>query len=114
MTETPSLHRNQGVTAPAGFRAAGIAAGIMGEVAPGVLIGAEGRYLRKYEAIGLDNFAGQGLFVGPTLYARLSRRLWMIAAWSTQAAGRAVSSPGALDLTNFARHQAKIQFGLEF
>ncbi|MDH6247680.1 bifunctional glutamate N-acetyltransferase/amino-acid acetyltransferase ArgJ [Mycobacterium sp. OTB74] len=28
MTETPSLHRNQGVTAPAGFRAAGIAAGI--------------------------------------------------------------------------------------
>jgi glutamate N-acetyltransferase/amino-acid N-acetyltransferase len=28
VTETPSLHRNQGVTAPAGFRAAGIAAGI--------------------------------------------------------------------------------------
>jgi hypothetical protein len=93
---------------------AGIGAGIMTQVAPGILIGAEGRYLRKYEAIGLDNFAGQGLFVGPTLYARLSRRLWMIAAWSTQAAGRAVSSPGALDLTNFARHQAKIQFGLEF
>ncbi|MHA7664516.1 bifunctional glutamate N-acetyltransferase/amino-acid acetyltransferase ArgJ [Mycolicibacterium sp. HS_4_1] len=28
MTDTPSLHRNQGVTAPEGFRAAGIAAGI--------------------------------------------------------------------------------------
>jgi len=38
----------------------------------------------------------------------------MIAAWSTQAAGRAISSSGALDLTNFTRHQAKIQFGLEF
>ena len=93
---------------------AGIAAGIMGEVAPGVLIGAEGRYLRKYDGIGLDNFAGQALFVGPTLYTRLTGRLWMIAAWCAHAAGRSVSSPGALDLTNFTRHQAKIQFGLEF
>jgi hypothetical protein len=93
---------------------AGIGAGIMTQVAPGILIGAEGRYLRKYEGIGLDNFAGQALFVGPTLYARLNGRLWMIAAWSTQAAGRAISSSGALDLTNFTRHQAKIQFGLEF
>jgi hypothetical protein len=38
----------------------------------------------------------------------------MIAAWSTQAAGHAVAGSGALDLTNFTRHQAKIQFGLEF
>jgi hypothetical protein len=93
---------------------AGIGAGLMTQVAPGVLIGAEGRYLRKYDGIGLDNFAGQALFVGPTLYARLNARLWMIAAWSTQAAGRAVASPGAVDLTNFTRHQAKLQFGLEF
>jgi hypothetical protein len=93
---------------------AGIGAGLMTQVAPGVLIGAEGRYLRKYESIGLDNFAGQALFVGPTLFARLNGRLWMIAAWSAQAAGRAVAAPGALDLANFTRHQAKIQFGLEF
>ena len=93
---------------------AGIGAGLMTQVAPGVLIGAEGRYLRKYEGVGLDNFAGQALFVGPTLYAQLTGRLWMIAAWSAQALGRAVSGPGAVDLTNFTRHQAKIQFGLEF
>jgi hypothetical protein len=109
--ETSHLHATEAWSRDA---TAGIAAGIMSEVAPGVLIGAEGRYLRKYEGIGLDNLAGQALFVGPTLYARLNGRLWMIAAWSAQAAGRAVSSPGALDLTNFTRHQAKIQFGLEF
>jgi hypothetical protein len=108
----PETSRLQATGAWVRDATAGIGAGIMTQVAPGVLIGAEGRYLRKYE--GLDNFAGQALLVGPTLYARLSGRLWMIAAWSTQAAGRAVSSPGAVDLTNFTRNQAKIQFGLEF
>jgi hypothetical protein len=109
--ETSRLHATGAWTRDA---TAGLGAGIMTELAPGVLIGAEGRYLRKYDGIGLDNLAGQALFVGPTLYARLNARLWMIAAWSTQAAGHAASSPGALDLTNFTRHQAKIQFGLEF
>ena len=56
----------------------------------------------------------RALFVGPTLYARLSKRLWVIAAWSAQVAGRAVDVPGALDLTHFERYQAKVQFGLEF
>ncbi len=93
---------------------AGIATGIMTQIAPGVLIGAEGRYLRKYNGVGLDNLAGQALFVGPTLYAQLTGRLWMIAAWSAQAAGRSVPSSGTVDLMNFTRHQAKIQFGLEF
>jgi hypothetical protein len=93
---------------------AGLAAGLMVQVAPGVLIGAEGRYLRRYEGLGLSQFSGQALFVGPTLYARLTPRMWMIAAWSAQAAGRAVDVPGALDLVDFERHQAKIQFGFEF
>jgi hypothetical protein len=93
---------------------AGVGAGVMTQVAPGVLIGVESRYLRKYDGVGLDNFAGQAVFIGPTLYARLTGRLWMIAAWSAQAAGHAVATPGGVDLTNFTRHQAKIQFGLEF
>lgn len=93
---------------------AGIAAGLMARVAPGVLIGGEARFLRKYEGLALDHFAGQALFVGPTLYARLTDRVWMIAGWSAQAAGRAAGGAGALDLTNFERYHAKIQFGLEF
>jgi hypothetical protein len=92
----------------------GPAAGLMVQVAPGILIGAEARYLRAYQDLALEKFAGQALFLGPTLYARLSKRLWVIAAWSPQLAGRAVNFPGSLDLTNFERHQAKVQFGLEF
>jgi len=38
----------------------------------------------------------------------------VIAAWSPQIAGRAANFSGSLDLTNFERHQAKVQFGLEF
>jgi hypothetical protein len=81
-------------------------------VAPGVLIGAEGRYSSKYE--GLDHFAGQALFVGPTLYARLTKRFLVIAAWSAQVSGHAADSTGSLDLTRFERYQGKIQFGLGF
>ena len=110
----PETSRLQATGAWARDATAGIGAGLMTQIAPGILIGAEGRYLRKYEGVSFGNFAGQALYVGPTLYARLNGRLWMIAAWSTQAAGRAASSPGAVDLTNFTRHQAKIQLGLEF
>ncbi len=92
----------------------GPAAGLMLQIQPGVLIGAETRYARAYLGLGLEKFAGQALFFGPTLYARLSKRMWVIAAFSPQIAGRAVNVPGSLDLTNFERRQAKVQFGLEF
>jgi hypothetical protein len=92
----------------------GPAAGLMLQLAPGVLVGTETRYLRAYNDVALSKFAGEALFLGPTVYARLSQRLWVIAAWSRQVAGRAVNVPGSLDLTNFERNQAKVQFGLEF
>src|SRR6266540_1638178 len=60
----------------------GAAAGLMVQVQPGVLLGAQARYLRAYEGLALGRFAGQALIVGPTLYARLAKRLWVIAAWS--------------------------------
>ena len=41
-----------------------------------------------------------------SLYANLSERSWVAAAWSIQVAGRSVDDPGWLDLTNFERHHA--------
>ena len=69
---------------------AGIGAGLMMQIFPGILIGGETRYLRKYEGIGLDNLTGEALFVGPTLFARLNGRSWMIAAWSAEVASCAL------------------------
>jgi hypothetical protein len=89
----------------------GAAFAVMAQIRPGFLVGGEARYLRKYEGIGLAEFAGQALFVGPTAYLRLSERSRLTAAWSFQAWGR--SAP-ALDHVDFERHQARLVFGVNF
>jgi len=92
----------------------GAAFGLMAQVRPGFLVGGEARYLRKYEGIGLQEFAGQALFVGPTAYLKLSERSRLTAAWSFQAWGRPAGSSLALDLASFERHQARLVFGVNF
>jgi hypothetical protein len=84
------------------------------QVRPGILIGAEARYMRSYASLGVDGFVGNALFVGPTFYARFSERAWISAAWNAQVAGRAVNAPGSLDLTHYERYQAKLRFGYNF
>ena len=61
----------------------------------------------------LDDFAGQALYVGPTFYIKISDRWSLAGAWNMQIAGRAVDEPGALDLTNFDRHQVKLRVSAE-
>ncbi|HEY7230057.1 MAG TPA: hypothetical protein VH558_06780 [Pseudolabrys sp.] len=84
------------------------------QVWPGVLLGAEARYMRSYSGLGLNTLTGQALFVGPTFYAKFAQCCWVSAAWSVQIAGRAVEDVGSLDLVNFERHQAKLRFGYNF
>ncbi len=45
-----------------------------------IFVGAEARYLRRYDGLGLDTFAGHAMFLGPTVYVRLSERWWVGAA----------------------------------
>lgn len=86
----------------------------MVRVRPNVLLGGELRYFRQYEGIGLGEFAGQALFVGPTAYFQLSERSRLTMSWSMQAWGRPTGSSGNLDLVNFERHQARLVFGVNF
>jgi hypothetical protein len=86
----------------------------MARVRPGFFLGAESRYLRKYEGIALDTLAGQAFLVGPTAYIELSERSRLTAAWSFQAWGHAAGSAGNLDLIDFERHQARLTFGTNF
>jgi len=92
----------------------GAALGVMAQMRPGVFFGGEARYLRKYEGIGLEELAGQALFIGPTGYFQLSERSWLTASWSVQAWGRPAGSNTALDLVNFERHHARLVFGVNF
>jgi hypothetical protein len=92
----------------------GAAFAVMAQMRPGFLVGGEARYLRKYEGIALEEFAGQALFVGPTAYFQLSERSRLTVAWSFQAWGRSAQSSPVLDLVNFERHQARLVFGVNF
>jgi hypothetical protein len=92
----------------------GAAMAVMAQVRPGFFLGGEARYFRKYEGIGLDDFAGQALFVGPTAFLKLSDRSRLTANWSFQAWGRSAGSTAALDLVNFERHQARLVLGVNF
>jgi hypothetical protein len=92
----------------------GVATALMAQVRSGIFVGAEARYLRSYEGLGLDSFEGHALFLGPTVHAKLSERSWITLAWSFQVAGRSVEDMSSLDLTNFERHQATLKFGVSF
>jgi hypothetical protein len=92
----------------------GAALALMVQTRPGFFVGGEARYLRQYEGIGLQEFAGQALFVGPTAYYQISPRSRLTAAWSIQAWGRPAGSNAALDLVNFERHHARLIFGVNF
>jgi hypothetical protein len=92
----------------------GAAFAVMAQVRSGIFVGGEARYLRQYDGIGFDNLAGQGLFLGPTVYFKISKRAWMTIAWSAQVAGRATAVAGSLDLVNFERQQGRLLFGVNF
>jgi hypothetical protein len=92
----------------------GVSAALAMQVMPGVFIGAEARNLRHYDGLGLNGFAGQTLYVGPTLYATFGERYFISAAWNVQVWGAVAGASGALDLDNFERHQVKLRAGVRF
>jgi hypothetical protein len=92
----------------------GAAVALMTRLQPNILFGGEARYLRRYEGISLERFAGEALFIGPTAYFQLSESSRLTVAWSIQAWGRPAGSNAALDLTNFERQQARVVFGVNF
>src|SRR5437868_14465252 len=60
----------------------GFAAAITARVQPGLFLGGEARYLRHYDGLGVDRLAGDALYLGPTLYARLGGTWWLSATWN--------------------------------
>jgi hypothetical protein len=94
----------------------GVSTALAYRVTPQVTLGAEVWYLRHYEGSWFNTFTGDAMFVGPTLYVRLARKLFMTAAWNVQVAGREFTDNGTLNLnlSEFTRHRAKLKFAYEF
>ncbi len=92
----------------------GVSNALMAQVSPGLFVGAEARYMRAYDSLDLDRFAGHALFLGPNIFYKPSERWRVTAAWSFQVVGKAIGYSASLDLMNFERHQVKLRIGYQF
>jgi hypothetical protein len=84
------------------------------QILPGLFLGGEARYVRAYRGLALDDFAGDAVYLGPTIYTTLSDRAWLSFTWGRQVSGRAIGERGGLDLTSFDRHQLRLRIGYTF
>lgn len=84
------------------------------KVGPDLILGAEARYLRAYDGLGLDRFVGDAVYLGPTFSMHLAHNVGLSGTWSAQVAGKAINDPRRLDLTNFERHQAMLRLNYLF
>lgn len=92
----------------------GFGTGVTAQIRPGMFLGAEARYLRSHDGLAMGALKGDAFFFGPTFYSKLTDHSFLSLAWNAQLAGRAVGEAGALDLTNFERHQVRLRIGMEF
>jgi len=79
-----------------------------------LLIGVEADYYRHYDGTFLNQFTGDALFIGPTLYYKLARKMFMTAAWNAQVWGREIETGQRLNLEEYARSRAKLKVAVEF
>ena len=84
------------------------------QIVPDVVIGADLWYLRHYDGIAFGTFTGDAVYLGPTLFWKISSKVLMSAAWETQVAGHEVGVMPALDLTDFSRQRARLLVEFEF
>jgi hypothetical protein len=84
------------------------------QIMPKIFLGAEMRYLRGYEGLNLKTYTGDGLYVGPTLYARMGEAFWVSTAWNTLVGGHAKGVSGQPNLDDFERHNLRLKVGMEF
>jgi hypothetical protein len=110
---TPEVTKSRAMSTWSREANLGLGAGVMMQMLPGLFLGAEGRYIRAYQNLGLDAFAGHAVFLGPNLSFELQEKWRFTLTWAAQVAGRAVGETQRLDLTNFERHQFRLRIGYD-
>jgi hypothetical protein len=92
----------------------GLTTALTYRIAPKVTLGGELEYYHANDSFWLANFAGHALYAGPTLFVRMTSKILLAAAFSTQIAGHAAGHQDPLDLTNFSRNKARLLVEIEF
>ena len=96
-----------------------ISAALAARLSERLFIGGELRYLVSFEGFSLSNVTDTGVFVGPTVFANLSERASMSAAWSVRVGGQIRSEPEPVpDFGNvpdpLERHHVRLRFSYTF
>lgn len=90
-----------------------VSGAVLMQLAPNFFAGVGVQQVWQYEGMDASRFTGQATFLGPNLCWKPGR-VWIIAGWSPQIAGRAKGSSRSLDLTNFERNIATLSIGFSF
>lgn len=77
-------------------------------------VGAEARYARVYDGLGLGSLLGEAVFLGPALFVKPNDKVSITLTWSPQVWGRDNGGSGNLDLVNFERHEGKLKVAIPF
>ncbi len=77
-------------------------------------LGAEARYVRAYDGLGLGSFLGEAVFFGPALFVKPNDKVSITLTWSPQVWGRDDGGSSHLDLINFERHEGKLKVAMPF
>jgi hypothetical protein len=92
----------------------GLTGALSYRVLPELAIGVEADYYRHYDGLLFDTFTGDALFIGPTLYYKFARKMFLAAAWNAQVWGREVETSNRFNLAEFSRQRAKLKVAVEF
>jgi hypothetical protein len=83
-------------------------------VAEKLYLGVNAQYMRAYEGLVFGEFAGEAIYVGPTLFAQVGDRGFLSLAWNRQIWGQEAGSDLRLDLANFERDLFRMKAGIHF
>lgn len=64
--------------------------------------------------MGLNNYQGQALFVGPSLFWHFTENAYLATAFSWQVAGSVRDQSSTINLVDFQRQQLKFKLVYEF
>jgi hypothetical protein len=92
----------------------GLTGALSYRVLPELAIGIEADYYRHYDGLLFETFTGDALFIGPTLYYKFARKMFLAAAWNAQVWGREVETSNRFNLAEFSPQRAKLKVALEF
>lgn len=114
LTYEPETNREAGSDSVERSSSLGLITALAYRITPEITVGGVVEYDRAYDGLAFRAFAGEALYIGPTLHIQLNRKAYVAAAFATQIYGHASGETFKLDLSNFERHRAFFRLGLEF